>query len=94
MHELKAVERVTLSEQVAVQVAAMNDGRVVGLKVTAYANMGAYLSTAAPGVPTWLFSVMLGGTYNIRNVSSDVEGVRTITTLTDAYRGAGRPEAT
>ncbi|HVB63275.1 MAG TPA: molybdopterin cofactor-binding domain-containing protein [Nitrolancea sp.] len=77
-----------------VEVAAMNDGRVVGLKVTAYANMGAYLSTAAPGVPTWLFSVMLGGTYNIRNVSSDVYGVLTNTTPTDAYRGAGRPEAT
>jgi carbon-monoxide dehydrogenase large subunit len=77
-----------------VEVAAMNDGRVVGLKVTAYANMGAYLSTAAPGVPTWLFSVMLGGTYDIRNVSSDVYGVLTNTTPTDAYRGAGRPEAT
>jgi carbon-monoxide dehydrogenase large subunit len=77
-----------------IEVAAMNDGRVVGIKVTAYANMGAYLSTAAPGVPTWLFSVMLGGPYDIRNVSSDVYGVLTNTTPTDAYRGAGRPEAT
>ncbi|HVX29010.1 MAG TPA: xanthine dehydrogenase family protein molybdopterin-binding subunit [Nitrolancea sp.] len=77
-----------------VEVAAMSDGRIVGIKVTAYANMGAYLSTAAPGVPTWLFSVMLGGPYDIRNVSSDVYGVLTNTTPTDAYRGAGRPEAT
>ncbi len=77
-----------------VEVAAMNDGRVVGLRVKAYANMGAYLSTAAPGVPTWLFSVMLGGAYDIRNISSDVFGVLTNTMATDAYRGAGRPEAT
>ncbi len=77
-----------------VEVAAMNDGRIVGLRVKAYANMGAYLSTAAPGVPTWLFSVMLGGAYDIRNLVSDVYGVLTNTTPTDAYRGAGRPEAT
>ncbi len=77
-----------------VEVAAMNDGRVVGLRVKAYANMGAYLSTAAPGVPTWLFSVMVGGAYDIRNIVTDVYGVLTNTTPTDAYRGAGRPEAT
>ncbi|HEX7101212.1 MAG TPA: xanthine dehydrogenase family protein molybdopterin-binding subunit [Nitrolancea sp.] len=77
-----------------VEVAAMKDGRVVGLKVTAYANMGAYLSTAGPGVPTWLFTVTQSGAYDIRNVASDVYGVLTNTTATDAYRGAGRPEAT
>jgi carbon-monoxide dehydrogenase large subunit len=77
-----------------IEVAAMNDGRVVGLKVTAYANMGAYLSTAGPGIPTWLFTVTQSGAYDIRNVSSDVYGVLTNTTPTDAYRGAGRPEAT
>lgn len=77
-----------------VEVAANNDGSVTGLRVKAYANMGAYLSTAAPGVPTWLFSVMLGGAYDIPNIVSDVYGVLTNTMATDAYRGAGRPEAT
>lgn len=77
-----------------VEVAAASDGRVLGLRVKAYANMGAYLSTAAPGVPTWLFSVMLGGAYDIKNIVSDIYGVLTNTTPTDAYRGAGRPEAT
>ncbi|MGA7670422.1 MAG: molybdopterin cofactor-binding domain-containing protein [Nitrolancea sp.] len=77
-----------------VEVAASSDGRVLGLRVKAYANMGAYLSTAAPGVPTWLFSVMLGGAYDIKNIVSDVYGVLTNTMATDAYRGAGRPEAT
>ena len=77
-----------------VEVAASSDGRVLGIRVTAYANMGGYLSTAAPGVPTWLFSVMLGGSYDIKNVATDVYGVLTNTMATDAYRGAGRPEAT
>ena len=77
-----------------VEVAVMNDGRVVGLKVTAYANMGAYLSTAGPGVPTWLFTVTQSGAYDIPNVVSDVYGILTNTMATDAYRGAGRPEAT
>jgi carbon-monoxide dehydrogenase large subunit len=77
-----------------VEVAASKDGKVLGLRVKAYANMGAYLSTAAPGVPTWLFSVMLGGAYDIKNINSDVYGILTNTTPTDAYRGAGRPEAT
>ncbi len=77
-----------------VEVAAASDGRILGLRVKAYANMGAYLSTAAPGVPTWLFSVMLGGAYDIKNIVSDVYGVLTNTMATDAYRGAGRPEAT
>jgi len=67
-----------------IEVAAMNDGRVVGLKVTAYANMGAYLSTAGPGIPTWLFTVTQSGAYDIRNVSSDVYGVLTNTTPTEA----------
>ncbi len=77
-----------------VDLAATNDGVVTGLRVEAYANHGAYLSTAAPGVPTWLFGTMLSGPYKIPNISCTVNGVLTNTTTTDAYRGAGRPEAT
>ena len=55
--------------------------------------MGAYLSTFAPGIPTILFGLMLAGNYRIPNIC-EVTGVHTNTTLVDAYRGAGRPEAT
>ncbi|MDI3340814.1 MAG: molybdopterin-dependent oxidoreductase [Sphaerobacter sp.] len=77
-----------------VDVAAKRDGTITGIRVRSYANMGAYLSTAAPGVPTWLFGLMLSGPYTIPNVAVEVYGVLTNTTPTDAYRGAGRPEAT
>lgn len=77
-----------------VDIAARRDGTITGVRVRAYANMGAYLSTAAPGVPTWLFGLMLQGPYAIPVVHCDVYGVLTNTTPTDAYRGAGRPEAT
>ncbi|HEU4792352.1 MAG TPA: molybdopterin cofactor-binding domain-containing protein, partial [Nitrolancea sp.] len=77
-----------------VDVAAKKDGTITGLRVKAYANMGAHLSTAAPGVPTWLFATILSGPYDIPNISSEIYGVLTNTTPTDAYRGAGRPEAT
>jgi len=77
-----------------VQLAAKKDGRILGLKVTSYANLGAYLSTAAPGVPTYLFGLMLSGAYKIKAVNCKVYGVLTNTAPVDAYRGAGRPEAT
>jgi aerobic carbon-monoxide dehydrogenase large subunit len=73
---------------------ATNDGVVTGLQVEAFANQGAYLSTASPGVPTWLFATMLSGPYKIPNIDCTVNGIVTNTTATDAYRGAGRPEAT
>jgi aerobic carbon-monoxide dehydrogenase large subunit len=77
-----------------VELAATKDGKITGIRVDAYANHGAYLSTAAPGVPTWLFATMLSGAYQIPNISCTVNGILTNTTTTDAYRGAGRPEAT
>ena len=77
-----------------VDAAVRDDGKVLGLKVRTYANMGAYLSTAAPGVPTWLYGLMLSGCYDIPAVHGEVFGAFTNTTPTDAYRGAGRPEAT
>ncbi|HXH11731.1 MAG TPA: glyceraldehyde dehydrogenase subunit alpha [Alphaproteobacteria bacterium] len=77
-----------------VEVAAKRDGTITGLRVKSIANMGAYLSTFAPGIPTILFGLMLSGNYRIPNISCEVVGVHTNTTLVDAYRGAGRPEAT
>ena len=76
-----------------VELAAHKDGRILGIKVKAIANMGAYLSTAAPGVPTILFGFMVGGAYAIKAGHVEVTGVFTNTTPVDAYRGAGRPEA-
>lgn len=76
-----------------VELAAKADGTITGLRVKVYANMGAYLSTAAPGVPTYLFALMLSGCYRIPNIHAEVVGVLTNTAPVDAYRGAGRPEA-
>ena len=56
--------------------------------------MGAYLSTFGPGVPTIDFGLMITGAYDIPKASCETFGVYTNTTPTDAYRGAGKPEAT
>ncbi|MDR5682875.1 MAG: xanthine dehydrogenase family protein molybdopterin-binding subunit [Armatimonadota bacterium] len=77
-----------------VEIAFRPDGTIVGIKVRTLANLGAYLSTAAPGVPTILYGLMLSGPYRIPNISCEVVGLFTNTTPVDAYRGAGRPEAT
>ncbi len=77
-----------------VQLAGTRDGKVLAVRVKAYANMGAYLSTAGPGVPTILFGLIVNGAYDIAHASAEVYGVFTNTTPVDAYRGAGRPEAT
>jgi carbon-monoxide dehydrogenase large subunit len=77
-----------------VQMAARKDGTIVGLRAKVWANLGAYLSTASTGIPTILHGLMLSGPYEIPNIHEDVFGVFTNTTPTDAYRGAGRPEAT
>jgi carbon-monoxide dehydrogenase large subunit len=77
-----------------VEITAKRDGTITGFKVTSYANLGAYLSTFAPGIPTILFGLMLSGVYTIPNIECKVYGVLTNTTPVDAYRGAGRPEAT
>lgn len=70
------------------------DGTVTGLKVEVKANLGAYLSTFAPAIPTILFGLMLHGCYKFENLSCSVDGIFSNTTPVDAYRGAGRPEAT
>jgi carbon-monoxide dehydrogenase large subunit len=77
-----------------VELAATRDGKILGLRCTVWAGMGAYLSTAAPGIPTILHGLMLSGPYQIPAVKEDVYGVYTNTTPVEAYRGAGRPEAT
>src|SRR5437588_860758 len=69
------------------------DGKIVGLRVKTIANMGAYLSTFAPAVPTYLYATLLNGVYTIPAIHAHVTGVFTNTTPVDAYRGAGRPEA-
>jgi len=77
-----------------IEMAANNDGKVIGIRGTVYAGLGAYISTASPGVPTYLHGLMYGGPYTIPNAFCESIGVMTNTTPTDAYRGAGRPEAT
>jgi carbon-monoxide dehydrogenase large subunit len=77
-----------------VEMAAKRDGTITSLRAKVWANLGAYLSTAAPGIPTILHGLMLSGVYNIPNIHEEVYGVLTNTTPVDAYRGAGRPEAT
>jgi carbon-monoxide dehydrogenase large subunit len=77
-----------------VEIAATRDGRITGIRAKVWAGMGAYLSTAAPGIPTILHGLMLSGPYGIPALEEHVYGVYTNATPVEAYRGAGRPEAT
>ena len=77
-----------------IAIAGNKDGTITGLDVRTLANMGAYLSTFAPLIPTWLYGLMLSGPYKIPNIYCKVIAPFTNTTPVDAYRGAGRPEAT
>ncbi len=77
-----------------VELAATREGRITGVRSVVYAGMGAYLSTAAPGIPTILHGLMYSGPYDIPNIKADIYGCFTNTTPVEAYRGAGRPEAT
>ncbi len=76
------------------EMALDENGRILGLHVRTRANLGAYLSTFASSVPTYLYAPLLSGQYNIPAIYVEVEGVYTTTAPVDAYRGAGRPEAT
>ncbi len=69
-------------------------GRILGLRVHTTANLGAYLSTFSSAVPTYLYAPLLSGQYAIPAIYCEVDGVYTNTAPVDAYRGAGRPEAT
>src|SRR5712692_3766273 len=76
-----------------VETALTKDGKIAGLRVKTTANLGAYLSTFAPAVPTYLYGTLLNGVYEMGAIHCEVMGVFTNTTPVDAYRGAGRPEA-
>ena len=76
------------------EVAGKRDGTVDAVRVKTYANLGGRLSTIGPGIPTTLYARVLSGCYRIPNVYAEVVGVYTNTAFVDAYRGAGRPEAT
>jgi carbon-monoxide dehydrogenase large subunit len=67
--------------------------RSPGLRVKTYANLGAYMSLFSSSVPTYLYATLLSGQYNIPNIFAEVISVYTNTVPVDAYRGAGRPEA-
>lgn len=70
------------------------NGMALGLKVDTLANLGAYLSTFAPSVPTWLHGTLMAGQYMTPAIHVNVKAMFTNTVPVDAYRGAGRPEAT
>ena len=76
-----------------VRLTARRDGTVTGLSVKLLANMGAYLGLVGPGVPI-LGAFMYNAIYKFPAYRFECSGVFTNTTITDAYRGAGRPEAT
>ena len=75
------------------ELAIDKDGKFLGLKVSTVANMGAYLSTFAPCIPTYLYATLLAGVYSTPVIYVEVKAVFTNTVCVDAYRGAGRPEA-
>lgn len=70
------------------------EGNITALRVKTFANLGAYLSTFASCVPTYLHGTLLQGLYTTPKINVDVTATFTNTTAVDAYRGAGRPEAT
>ncbi|MGR3271668.1 xanthine dehydrogenase family protein molybdopterin-binding subunit, partial [Thalassococcus profundi] len=77
-----------------IELALDKDNNFTAIRTETYANMGAYLSTFAPSVPTWLHGTLMAGNYKTPNIYVNVKAVFTNTVPVDAYRGAGRPEAT
>ncbi len=75
------------------EMAMDKNGKFLALRVATKANMGAYLSTFAPCVPTYLYATLLAGVYTTPQIYCEVRAVFTNTVPVDAYRGAGRPEA-
>ncbi len=70
------------------------NGKILAMRVHTIANLGAYPSTFWASVPTYLYGILLSGQYDIAAIYCEVDGVYTNTAPVDAYRGAGRPEAT
>ena len=77
-----------------VELALQNDGKITGIKVETIANLGAYALVFATVTPTYLYAPLLLGPYDIPTACCTVKAVYTNTAPVDAYRGAGRPEAT
>jgi aerobic carbon-monoxide dehydrogenase large subunit len=75
------------------EVAVKNDGTLLAIRSRTIADMGSYLQLLSPAIPT-LTGLMLTGCYKFKAMRMDVTGVYTNKMSTDAYRGAGRPEAT
>lgn len=76
-----------------IEAAVKSDGTILGLRYRIVADLGAYHQLLTPAIPT-LTGLMLGGSYRFQNALMEVVGVFTNKVATDAYRGAGRPEAT
>jgi len=70
------------------------NGKILALRVSTIANIGAYMSTFSSSVPTYLYATLLSGQYDIGAIHAEVKAAFTNTAPVDAYRGAGRPEAT
>ncbi|WP_167648079.1 xanthine dehydrogenase family protein molybdopterin-binding subunit [Mameliella alba] len=77
-----------------IELALDADNNFTAVRTDTYANMGAYLSTFSSSVPTWLHGTLMAGNYKTPAVQVNVKAVFTTTVPVDAYRGAGRPEAT
>ncbi|MBJ3761742.1 xanthine dehydrogenase family protein molybdopterin-binding subunit [Maribius pontilimi] len=77
-----------------IELAMDADNNFTAVRTETHANMGAYLSTFAPSVPTWLHGTLMAGNYKTPLIYVNVKAVFTNTVPVDAYRGAGRPEAT
>ncbi len=77
-----------------IELALDSDNNFTAIRTDTHANMGAYLSTFAPSVPTWLHGTLMAGNYKTPLIYVNVKAVFTNTVPVDAYRGAGRPEAT
>jgi carbon-monoxide dehydrogenase large subunit len=71
-----------------------SDGKILALRAKTIANLGGYMSTFSSSVPTYLYATLLSGQYDIPQIYCEVDAVYTNTVPVDAYRGAGRPEAT
>ena len=75
------------------ELALDKDGKFLAMRVATLANLGAYLGSFAPAIPTWCYGTLLAGNYATPAIYVEVKGVFTNTAPVDAYRGAGRPEA-
>jgi len=76
------------------ELALDTNGKILALRAKTIANLGAYMSTFSSSVPTYLYATLLSGQYDIPSIYCEVDAVYTNTAPVDAYRGAGRPEAT